>query len=61
MGAENITRTLYTPQPSEEIASGHYDAQRQLDFRIIGGEPLRVMPPASGEFRLSSDDEAKGS
>jgi hypothetical protein len=56
MGAERTYHPghgAYSPQPAEEITSGNYNAQRQLDFRLASGGTLRIISP----LEELSDDE----
>jgi hypothetical protein len=44
----------YESQRTERIKSGDYEAQRQLDFRLVRGETLRIVSAldlSSGEER----------
>jgi hypothetical protein len=47
MGVEKAEHGLYAPCLPEITASGNYEAQRQLDYRLVENEQLRVTPPAS--------------
>jgi hypothetical protein len=48
MGVKHAEHGLYVQQLPEVSITGNYEAQRQLDFRILENEPLRVIPPNGG-------------
>ncbi len=42
------------------IKSGNYEAQRQLDFRLVHGQGLRIMSPLEqAAFRVSERGEER--
>jgi hypothetical protein len=47
MGVEREEYGLYASPSPELAASGNYEAQRQLDYRLVENEQLRVTPRAT--------------
>ena len=51
MGAEHTENGLYVPRlPEFSTTAGNYEAQRQLDFRLVENEPLQVIPPIRSDI-----------